>query len=83
MDLQERHMRDRTPQSMLKWISREYNMSTLDLARMFQRNPRTITSWLKEGRISVRNGTRIRTSFYFLSGDRGPLSAGHSPIDLL
>jgi len=76
-------MRERTPQAMLKWISAEYNMSTSDLARMFQRNPRTITLWLKEGRISVRNGTRIRTSFYFLSGEREPLSAGHSLIDLL
>ena len=83
MDQQENHMRERTPQSMLKWISREYDMSTSDLARMFQRNTRTISTWLKEGRISVRNGTRIRTSFYFLSGEREPLSAAHSPIDLL
>jgi hypothetical protein len=80
---QERSMRDKTPQSMLRWISREYKMSPSDLARMFQRNQRTINSWLKEGRISVRNGTRIRTSFYFLSGEREPLCANHSPIDIL
>jgi hypothetical protein len=75
-------MREKTPQSMLRWISREYKMSTPDLARMFQRNPRTINSWLKEGRISVRNGTRIRTSFYFLSGEPDLHCVKHSPIDI-
>jgi hypothetical protein len=75
-------MRDKTPQSMLRWISREYKMSTSDLARMFQRNQRTINHWLKEGRISVRNGSRIRTSFYFLNGERDPLEAERSPIDM-
>ena len=75
-------MREKTPQSMLRWISREYEMSPADLARMFQRNQRTIHLWLKDGRISVKNGTRIRTSFYFLNGERDPRNAERSPIDM-
>jgi|GEM_PF-2336653 len=75
-------MREKTPQSMLRWISREYDMSPADLARMFQRNQRTIHHWLKDGRISVKNGTRIRTSFYFLNGERNPHNAERSPIDM-
>ena len=35
-------MSTKTPQSMLRWISREYKMSTADLARMFQRDQGTI-----------------------------------------
>ncbi|HUI69445.1 MAG TPA: hypothetical protein VL354_02920 [Spirochaetia bacterium] len=76
-------MRERTPQSMLRWISRHYNMSTADLARMFQRNQRTIHAWMKEGRISVRNGSRIRTSFYFLTGEPDPHRSERSPIDMM
>lgn len=76
-------MREKTPQSMLRWISREYETSTADLARMFQRNQRTIHHWLKEGRISVKNGSRIRTSFYFLNGERDPRQSDLSPIDMI
>ncbi len=67
---------------MLQWISRTYGMSPAALARMFQRNQRTINQWLKEGRISVKNGTRIRSSFYFLTNARDPRNADRSPIDL-
>jgi len=70
-------MRETSPQSMLKWISRTYDMSPSALARMFQRNTRTINVWLKEGRISPKNGTKIRSSFYYLSNERGPV--GDSP----
>ncbi len=76
-------MREKTPQSMLRWISRQYNMSSTDLARMFQRNQRTINAWMKEGRISVKNGSRIRTSFYFLTGERDPHDSERSPIDMM
>ena len=64
-------MREKTPQSMLRWISRQYQMSSADLARMFQRDHRTINHWLKDGRISLKNGSRIRSSFYFLNGGHG------------
>ena len=60
-------MREKTPQSMLKWISRTYDMSPAALARMFQRNARTVSVWLKEGRISEKNGTKIRSAFYYLN----------------
>jgi len=75
-------MSAKTPQSMLKWISREYKMSAGDLARMFQRDQRTIHQWLREGRISIKNGSRIRTSFYFLSGVPDPTASERSPIDM-
>lgn len=74
-------MREQSPQSMLQWISRTYGMSPAALARMFQRNQRTITHWLKDGRISVKNGTRIRTSFSFLTNRPDP-RAERSPIDM-
>ncbi len=76
-------MREKTPQSMLRWISRKYEMSPADLARMFQRNQHTIDHWLRDGRISVKNGSRIRTSFYFLNGERDPADAERSPIDMI
>lgn len=75
-------MREKTPQSMLRWISREYRMFPADLARMFQKHQRTIHAWLKEGRISVKNGARIRTSFSFVNGKRDPQDAERSPIDM-
>ena len=74
-------MREQSPQSMLQWISRTYGMSPAALARMFQRNQRTITHWLKDGRISVKNGTRIRTSFYFLT-NRGDPHDARSPREM-
>jgi hypothetical protein len=66
-------MREKTPQSMLKWISRTYDMSPAALAHMFQRDRRTIDSWLRGSRVSVRNGTRIRSSFSYLANMRDPL----------
>lgn len=74
-------MREQSPQSMLQWISRTYGMSPAALARMFQRNERTITHWLRDGRISIKNGTRIRSSFYFLNNRRDP-AAERSPLDM-
>jgi hypothetical protein len=35
-----------------------------------------------ENRISIKNGSRIRTSFYFLSGVRDPMASERSPIDM-
>jgi hypothetical protein len=60
-------MREKSPQSMLRWISRTYNMNPSALARMFQRNARTVNAWLKEGRMSERNGSKIRSAFYYLN----------------
>lgn len=37
--------REKSPQSMLKWISKTYDMSPAALARMFQRNARTVSVW--------------------------------------
>jgi AraC-like DNA-binding protein len=74
-------MREQSPQSMLQWISRTYGMSPAALARMFQRNQRTITHWLNDGRISVKNGTRIRTSFSLLTNRHDPQSE-RSPLDM-
>ena len=45
-------MREKRPRSMLQWIVTTYDMSPSALARMFQRNARTVSVWLKEGRIS-------------------------------
>jgi hypothetical protein len=73
-------MREKNPQSMLKWISRTYDMSPSALARMFQRNSRTVTVWLKEGRISPQNGTRIRSAFYYLNNAPDPVDPGRSGI---
>jgi hypothetical protein len=76
-------MREKSPQSMLKWISRTYDMSPSALARMFQRNSRTVTVWLKEGRISQKNGTRIRSAFYYLNNVPDPLDPAGSGIDMV
>ena len=75
-------MREKTPQSMLKWISRTYDMSPAALAHMFQRDRRTIDSWLRGSRVSVRNGTRIRSSFSYLANMRDPLDLHGSAADL-
>jgi hypothetical protein len=76
-------MRERTPQSMLLWISRTYDMSPAALARMFQRNARTINVWMKEGRMSPRNGTKIRSSFYYLNNTADPRDPRHSGVNEL
>jgi hypothetical protein len=75
-------MREKTPSSMLKWISRTYDLSPSALAFMFQRNRRTIDSWLREGRISAKNGTKIRSSFSYLNNMRDPLNCRGSAIDM-
>jgi hypothetical protein len=75
-------MREKTPRSMLKWISRTYDMPPSALASMFQRNRRTIDSWMKEGRISVKNGTKIRSSYYYLNNMRDPLDCRGSATDM-
>ena len=76
-------MREKSPQSMLKWISRTYDMSPSALARMFQRNSRTVTVWLKEGRISPKNGTRIRSAFFYLNNSPDPHDPSRSGIDMV
>ncbi len=76
-------MREKSPQSMLKWISRTYGMSPAALARMFQRNSRTVSVWLKEGRISEKNGTRIRSAFFHLNNSPDPSDRRRSGIDCL
>jgi hypothetical protein len=76
-------MREKSPQSMLKWIGRTYDMSPSALARMFQRNSRTITVWLKEGRVSPKNGTRIRSAFSYLKAVPDPHDPSRSGIDVV
>ncbi len=76
-------MSEKSPQSMLKWISRTYNMSPSALARMFQRNRSTVNVWLKEGRISERNGTKIRSAFYYLNNVPDPHDPRRSGIDMI
>jgi hypothetical protein len=76
-------MREKSPQSMLKWIGKTYDMSPSALARMFQRNARTVTVWLKEGRISPENGTKIRSAFYYLNNKPDPQNPRRSGIDMI
>jgi hypothetical protein len=76
-------MKEKSPQSMLQWISRTYGMSPSALARMFQRNARTVNVWLKEGRMSARSGTRIRSSFYYLNNVADPHDPRRSGIDMI
>ena len=76
-------MREESPQAMLKWIRTTYDMSPAALARMFQRNSRTVNVWLKEGRISERNGTKIRSAFYYLNNQPDPHDRRRSGIDCL
>ncbi len=75
-------MNEPSPREMLEWISETYEMGPDALARMFQRNRRTIEAWLREGRISARNGTKIRSSFYYLNNTRDPLDRRGSAIDM-
>ncbi len=75
-------MQEKTAQSMLKWIARTYDMSPAALARMFQRNTRTVSVWLKEGRISPKNGTRIRSAFYYLNNLPDPRNPGRSGVEM-
>ena len=76
-------MREPTTQEMLAWISRTYDMSPAALAWMFQRNRRTIVGWLDHGRISTRNGTRIRSAYYYLNNQRDPVDDSRSAIDMV
>jgi hypothetical protein len=76
-------MRERTPQSMLQWISTSYDMSPSALARMFQRNRRTVQAWLKQGRITPENGTKIRSAFYYLNNEPDPHRPDHSGVDMI
>ncbi len=76
-------MAEQSAQSMLRWISRTYDMSPTALARMFQRDRRTIVGWLDHGRISVRNGTRIRSAYYYLNNQRDPVDDSRSAIDMV
>ena len=76
-------MKEKTPQTMLKWISRTYDMSPSALARMFQRNRSTVNVWLKEGRISERNGSKIRSAFYYLNNEPDPHNRRGSGIDVV
>jgi len=75
-------MRQKSPQTMLRWISRTYDMSPTALAAMFQRDRRTIDAWLRGSRVSVRNGTKIRSSFSYLSNTRDPLDLRGSAVGL-
>jgi hypothetical protein len=75
-------MRERSPQSMLKWIRKTYDMSPGALAHMFQKSPRTIHTWLSEGRISTKNGTKIRSSYYYLNNERDPHAGRFSATDM-
>jgi len=76
-------MSEKSPQSMLKWIGTTYAMSPSALARMFQRNARTVTVWLKEGHISTKNGTKIRSAFYYLNNMPDPQNPHRSGIDMI
>ncbi len=58
-------------------------MTPAGLARMFQRNARTVNVRLKEGRVSTRGGTRIRSAFYFLDNLPDPHDPRGSGIDML
>ena len=74
-------MSEPSPREMLEWISETYEMGPDALGRMFQRNRRTITAWMREGRISVENGTRIRSSFYYLTNRRPPQMPGCAAVN--
>ena len=76
-------MSEESPQSMLKWIGTTYDMSPSALARMFQRNARTVTVWLEEGRISPENGAKIRSAFSYLNNIPDPQNPRRSGIDMI
>jgi len=80
---EETRMDEKSPQSMLKWISRTYDLSPTALARMFQRNARTISVWMKEGRIPETNGNKIRSAFYYLNNSPDPHDPRRSGIDMI
>jgi hypothetical protein len=74
-------MRKKSPQSTLKRISTTYDMSPAAVARMFQRNARTVSVWLKQGRVSTKNGTKIRSAFYYFNNAPDPHNPRRSGID--
>jgi hypothetical protein len=76
-------MQEKSTQSMLQWISSTYGMTPSSLARMFQRNARTVSVWLKEGRISAKNGTKIRSAFYYLNNVPDPHDPWRSGIFMI
>ena len=76
-------MKEKSPQTMLKWISRTYDMSPSALARMFQRNRSTVSVWLKEGRISPHGSSKIRSAFYYLNNAPDPHNPRGSGIDMM
>jgi threonine dehydratase len=76
-------MREKSPRSMLRWISRTYNMTPAALARMFQHDSRTVSVWLKDGRISRRSSTKIRSAFYYLNNLPDPHDPRRSGIDMV
>ena len=76
-------MRENSPPSMLRWISTSYDMTPAQLARMFHRNARTVSVWLKEGRISERGGTKIRSLFSYLKNLPNPHDPRGSGVDML
>jgi hypothetical protein len=68
---------------MVQWISTSYDMSPSALARMFQRNTRTVHAWLKQGRITPENGMKIRSAFSYLHGKPDPHNPDRSGIDMI
>ena len=76
-------MRGNSPPSMLRWISTMYKMTPAQLARMFHRNARTVSVWLKEGGISERGGKQIRSAFSYLDNLPNPHDPRGSGADML
>ena len=75
-------MRERTPRSILRWISRTCEMPPAALALMFQRDRHTIDPGMRGSRVSLRNGTKIRSSFSYLADLRDPLDLRGSAADM-
>jgi hypothetical protein len=77
-------MREPSVQHMIRWIVRRYEMSTSNLARMFQTDRQTVCAWLREGRILPHYESKIRSSYYFLNGraDPRPRSDARIPVDM-
>jgi|WetSurMetagenome_2_1015567.scaffolds.fasta_scaffold906798_2 hypothetical protein len=75
-------MREKTPRSVLRWTARMYDMPPCALAHMFRRDRRTMDAWQRGSRISLRNGTRIRSSFTYLADLRDPLDLRGSAADI-
>jgi hypothetical protein len=74
-------MHQKTPRSMPKRISRTCDVPPCALARMFQPGGRPIDAWMRGGRVSLRNGTNIRSSFTYLADLRDPLGLRGSAAD--